>query len=78
MGANLWQTLSFIKRFYTFIQYNNIYLLQLGCHPVAVIGYCVLCTVLTGHWYDVQNEHSQTEGKSGGTKISSMRNWADI
>lgn len=35
----------------------------------------VLCTILTGHWYDVQNEHSQTEGKSGGTRLSSMRNW---
>jgi len=35
----------------------------------------VLRTVLTGHWYDVQNEHSQTEGKSSGTKKSSMRNW---
>ena len=35
----------------------------------------VLCAILTGHWYEVHNEHFQTEGKSGGTRISSMRNW---
>lgn len=34
----------------------------------------VLCTILMGHWYDVQNEHFQTEGKSGGTRKSSTRN----
>jgi hypothetical protein len=35
----------------------------------------VLHTILTGHWYEVQKEHFQTEGKSGGTRISSTRNW---
>ena len=35
----------------------------------------VLCTMLTGHWYGDQNKHFQTEGKSGGKRVSSTRNW---
>jgi len=31
--------------------------------------------ILTGHWYNVQNKNFQTEGRSGGTRISSTRNW---